>query len=281
MHREQRRRTAQKDIIVTGSRIRGNFSAAAPLQIVNRDDRILAGSRSTADVLQGATVTSGTSQINGAFLGFVSEGGPAANTVGLRGLGSARTLVLLNGRRLAPSGSGSQLVSADLNVLPTAIVKQYQILREGNSSLYGSDAIAGVINIITDDAIEGVTVDGYVAQPVEYGSGGDKRISITAGHVFDRGHITGSFEFHDQVGLRVGDRKEFRCPRDLLFNPTTGQEVGAIDPATGQLSCFPYALGSGAGTASGYAISQSFNGHRLRVTPTTTATSTRFAPSTG
>ncbi len=138
-------------IVITGSRVRrSTFTTASPVTIVTRNDTILAGSRSTAEVLQSSSVTSGTAQINGAFLGFVSEGGPAASTIGLRGLGSSRTLVLLNGRRLAPAGVGPQLIAADLNTLPTTVVQREEDLREGASSVYGSDAIAGVISIITD-----------------------------------------------------------------------------------------------------------------------------------
>lgn len=249
------------EIVVTGSRIRrDNFNTPSQVNIITRADQILAGSRSTAEVLQDSTVTSGTSQINGSFLGYVSEGGPAASTVGLRGLSSSRTLVLLNGRRLAPAGVGPQLVAADLNVLPTAIIKQIEVLREGASSVYGSDAIAGVINVITDPKINGITLDGFTDQPVTQHAGGQTyRASIVAGKVFDRGHITASFEYREQAGLRVGDRSIFSCPRDLYFDPTTGAEVGAVDPATGQLMCFPYTTNGGSGTASGYGIYYSFN----------------------
>jgi len=248
------------DVIVTGSRIRrDNFTTPSPVDFITRDDRVLAGSRSLAEILQSATVTSGTSQINGAFLGFVSEGGPAASTIGLRGLSSSRTLVLLNGRRLAPAGVGPQLVSADLNTLPTAVVQRIEVLREGASSVYGSDAIAGVVNVITDTKFKGLTMDLFTDQPIEHGGGGRSyRASLTAGHVFERGHITASLEYREQTGLKVGDRKEFSCPRDLFFSPTTGQEIGQIDPGTGQLQCFPYTTGGGTGTASGYGIAQSF-----------------------
>src|ERR1044072_5119207 len=88
-------------IVVTGSRIRrDNFTTPQNIDILTRDDQILAGTRSTAETLQSATITSGTSQISGSFLGFLSDNGQGANTVGLRGLASSRTLVLLNGRRL-------------------------------------------------------------------------------------------------------------------------------------------------------------------------------------
>src|SRR3954469_3089921 len=178
--------TPQGGIVVTGSRIRrNNFNTPQNIDIITRDDAVLAGTRSTTDALQSATVTSGTSQISGSFLGFLSDNGTAANTVGLRGLGSSRTLVLLNGRRLAPAGVGPQLVAADLNVLPVSIVQRVELLREGASSIYGSDAIAGVINIITDTSINGITVDAYADHPIYAGAGDTRRGSITLGKTFD------------------------------------------------------------------------------------------------
>ena len=240
---------SQGEIVVTGSRVRrNNFNTPQNIDIVTRDDQILAGTRSTAETLQSASITSGTAQISGSFLGFVSEGGAAANTVGLRGLGSQRTLVLLNGRRLAPAGVGNQLIAADLNVLPTAMVQRIEVLREGASSIYGSDAIAGVINVITDTSINGITVDAYADAPFE-GAGRTLRGSITAGKTFDRGHITASFEYRNFAGMRQNDRKEYRCPRDLF--KANGVEVGQLDPATGGLRCFPFQYDS-LGIASGY-----------------------------
>jgi iron complex outermembrane recepter protein len=248
--------TSQGEIVVTGSRIRrDNFNTPQNIDIVTRDDQILAGTRSTAETLQSAAITSGTAQISGSFLGFVSEGGQAANTVGLRGLGSSRTLVLLNGRRLAPAGVGNQLIAADLNVLPTAMVQRIEVLREGASSIYGSDAIAGVINVITDTSLNGITVDAYADAPLE-GNGRTLRGSITGGKTFDRGHITASFEYRNFQGLRQNDRDDYRCPRDLFFQ--NGTEVGQLDPSTGQLRCFPFQYDS-LGIASGYGIYYSFN----------------------
>jgi iron complex outermembrane recepter protein len=239
-------------IVITGSRIRrNNFTTPQNIDILTRDDQILSGTRTTAETLQSATITSGTSQISGSFLGFLSEGGQAANTVGLRGLGSSRTLVLLNGRRLAPAGVGPQLVSADLNVLPTAIVQRIEVLREGASSIYGSDAIAGVINIITDTSIDGITIDGFADHPL-YGNGDTLRGSITAGKTFSRGHITGSFEYSNQEGLRLGDRKDTSCPRELAY--INGQEIGQGSPLDpNQLRCFPFQRGGG-GIANGYGL---------------------------
>lgn len=255
------------EIVVTGSRIRrDNFNTPSQVNVITREDSVLAGARSTGEILQSSAVTSGTSQINGSFLGFVSEGGPAASTVGLRGLSASRTLVLLNGRRLAPAGVGPQLVAADLNTLPTAMVQRIEVLREGASSVYGSDAIAGVVNVITDTKFNGLTLDAFTDQPIQHGGGGRSyRLSATAGKVFDRGHITASVEYRELTGMRVQDRPEFSCPRDLFFN-AQGQEIGQRDPATGQLQCFPYTTGGGVGIASGYGIAQSFTLPASRLT---------------
>jgi len=245
-----------QEIVVTGSRIRrDNFNAPQNVDIYTRADTVLAGTRSTAETLQQATITSGTAQINGSFLGFVSENGAAADTIGLRGLGSQRTLVLLNGRRLAPAGVGNQLVAADLNVLPTAVVQRIEVLREGASSIYGSDAIAGVINIITDTSVNGLTLDGYADAPLA-GGGDTLRGSVTWGKTFSRGHVLLSAEYREFAGLRANQRSAYSCPRDLFYQ--NGQEVGQHDPATGQLRCFPFAADS-LGIASGYGIFQNFN----------------------
>jgi iron complex outermembrane recepter protein len=249
--------TSEQEIVITGSRIpQTTYNTPAPVDVVNRTDAVLTGARSTSQILQSPTITSGSAQVNEAFLGFVSEGGPAANTVGLRGLGSSRTLVLLNGRRLAPAGAGPQLVSADLNVLPTTAVQRIEVLREGASSIYGSDAIAGVINILTDTKVNGVTFDAFTDQPVEHGGGGRTyRLSAVAGKTFDHGHITASFEYRQLTGMRLNDRRDdpnFVCPTDLLTD-ANGNPVGQLDPTTGKIRCFPFQIGP-VGTAQDYML---------------------------
>ncbi|MBV9528119.1 TonB-dependent receptor [Sphingomonas sp.] len=268
-------------IVVTGSRIRrNNFNTPQNVDIITRDDQILAGTRSTSEVLQSATVTSGTSQINGSFLGYLSDNGQAASTVGLRGLGSQRTLVLLNGRRLAPAGVGPQLVAADLNVLPTSLVQRIEVLREGASSIYGSDAIAGVINIITDTSINGVTLDGYSDHPLYAKYGDTMRASITAGKTFSRGHITGAFEFRNDQGLRLGDRKDTSCVRELAYRDDNNQEVGQMVPGGTALRCFPFERDV-LGSPQGYGVGASFNGApgvRLSLQGYDTGNPTLFGP---
>ena len=93
-------------IVVVGSRLRRDeFNTADSVQVITRKESTQAGFISTAEVLQSTAVTGGTSQINDSYGGFVVNGGPGVNTISLRGLGATRTLVLMNGRRVAPSGS--------------------------------------------------------------------------------------------------------------------------------------------------------------------------------
>jgi len=94
-------------------------------------------------------------------------------------LGATRTLVLLNGRRVSPAGSRGSVGSADLNVLPSSIIDHIEILKDGASSIYGSDAVAGVINVITRKNIKGIILEGQY-NATEGGGGEEQRYSATA-----------------------------------------------------------------------------------------------------
>lgn len=200
------------EITVTGSRIRRDeYSTTEPITVIGKDEITQAGFNSAADALQSTAVTQGTSQINNAYGGFVTDGGTGANTLGLRGLGPARTLVLLNGRRLAPGGSRGSLLAADLNVLPTAILDRIEILKAGASSVYGSDAIAGVVNIITDQKLRGLRLDFQTNVP-EVGAGIDRRAAATFGVQADRLSLIGSVEYRKRNTLSRNDQPFFSCP---------------------------------------------------------------------
>ncbi|MDD1453182.1 TonB-dependent receptor [Sphingomonas sp. H160509] len=200
------------DITVTGSRIRRDeYSVAEPITVIGKEEITQAGFNSAADALQSNAVTQGTSQINNAYGGFVTDGGTGANTLGLRGLGPARTLILLNGRRLAPGGSRGSVLAADLNVLPTAIIDRIEILKAGASSVYGSDAIAGVVNIITDKKLKGLQLDLQTNVP-QVGAGIDRRAAATFGVQADRLSIIGSIEYRKREALARNDVPFFKCP---------------------------------------------------------------------
>jgi len=233
--------TSLETVTVTGSRIsRDVFNSVSPVQVITREETTLAGFQSTAGVLQSTAVTAGAAQINNAYGGYVTNGGPGANTVGLRGLGPTRTLILMNGRRIAPAGSRGSVGATDLNVLPDAIVDRVEVLKDGASSIYGSDAVAGVINIITKNKIDGVTFE--ARQTATDGGGGEeRRYAIVAGTTGARGHISGSYEYYNRDELTLNDREWTRCNTDYRRLPTGGGWGGAdtIDPLTGQPKCYP------------------------------------------
>ncbi|RYY03793.1 MAG: TonB-dependent receptor [Gammaproteobacteria bacterium] len=226
------------EVTVVGSRIRRTtFDSPSPLQVVTREDATAAGFNSTSDLLQSASVTGGASQINNSYGSYVTDGGPGANTISLRGLGAGRTLVLINGRRVAPAGTRGAVGSADLNVLPTSMVERVEILRDGASSIYGSDAIGGVVNVITKDKVDGLTIEGDFNLPTE-GAGEQSRFSISGGKSDDRWSISGSLDYYERSNLTLGDRDWARCNSDGLRDPETRESLDYIDPKTGKSKCY-------------------------------------------
>jgi outer membrane receptor protein involved in Fe transport len=226
-----------QEVIVVGSRIRRDtFNASSPVQVIDRNETTLAGFATTADVLQSTAVTGGSAQINNQFGGFVTNGGPGANTLSLRGLGPERTLILINGRRIAPSGTRGSVGSVDLNVLPSAILDRTEILKDGASSVYGSDAIAGVVNLTTRKDIDGIEVESSFSYP-EIDAGQETQIALVAGVSRDRWRVSGSLEFNERQAVVEGDRAFSRCGPDLLRDPATNQSLDFVDPTTGQPKC--------------------------------------------
>lgn len=228
-----------EELVVVGSRIRQtNLKTISPTILISREDAAAAGLNSTADLLQSNAITGGASQINNAFGGYVTNGGPGANTISLRGLGESRTLVLINGRRVAPSGTQGSVGTADLNVLPTAMIERVEILRDGASSIYGSDAVSGVINVITREEIEGLSIEGDFNHPTE-GEGEQTRLSISGGMNEERFSLSGSFDVYERKSLTLGDREWTRCNQDKFRDPVTGESYDDIDPKTGKSKCYP------------------------------------------
>ena len=142
-----------EEIVVTGSRIkRSSFAAAAAVQVIDRKDLEYSGATNLADVVQYLTVAQGS--------GF--QGGAQATgtvSVNLRGLGTGATLVLLNGRRVVSSGGGIAFNFTDISTIPLAVVERIEILKGGASAIYGSDAVGGVINIITRKDWDGARIE--------------------------------------------------------------------------------------------------------------------------
>jgi len=231
-------------ITVSGSRIkRDNYSTAAPLLVVRTEDAALAGYASTGQVLQGTAVTGGQGQVNNAFGGFVTDGGPGANTIGLRGFAPTRSLVLLNGRRLAPSGTRGSVGAVDLNVLPNSIIDRIEVLKDGASSIYGSDAVAGVINIITKKNLTSPRVD-FSHTRTEDGGGNQTNFALAGGFVSDRTRFLASYNMNEITSMTLAERDWTTCNTDYRRTSANGVvgEWGSgdtIDPLTGKPKCYP------------------------------------------
>ena len=224
--------------IVTGSYLVNNtFNSAAPIDVLIADDAKLEGIADVGELLQSATVASGSPQVTSASTTeFVQEGGIGANTISLRGLGAQRTLVLLNGRRAGPAGTRGQVSAFDLNAIPLTAVERIEILKDGASSIYGSDAIAGVVNIITKKERDGGTIDAFIGQPTESG-GEQNRLSVTWGKTFDRASFSVTADYNKQFELARGDRDYFQCAEYYIFDEQTGERADPVDPRTGSFVC--------------------------------------------
>ncbi|WP_409748192.1 TonB-dependent receptor plug domain-containing protein [Brevundimonas sp.] len=215
--RSQRQATEVEAIVVTGSRIaRTEFTSTQPVQIITSEQATLEGLADTTEILQSSTAANTATQINNFFTGFVTTGGPGVNTISLRGLGAQRTLVLVNGRRVGPAGVRGQVGPTDLNTIPGSQISRVEILTDGASSIYGSDAVAGVINIITRQNLDGGFAEVYASQPFE-GGGEEYRISGTWGSTFDRGYISVGADYYERKALLFGDRDWFDCPQDRVY----------------------------------------------------------------
>jgi iron complex outermembrane recepter protein len=139
-------------IVVTGSRIpQPNLESASPITVVNSQEVRLTGTTRAEDLINSLP------QVFAGQSSTVSNGASGTATVNLRGLGSERNLVLINGRRLVPGDPTS--AAADINMIPAAMVDRVDVLTGGASSVYGADAVTGVVNFIMDTDFEGFRVD--------------------------------------------------------------------------------------------------------------------------
>ena len=148
-------------IIVTGSRIQrtNTYSSISPLQTLDTQTLQDTGQFDAATILQTSIAAAGQ-QIDATFQGYVLDNGPGSETLNLRGLGADRTLLLIDGRRMAPAGVEGAPTNPSINLLPSSLIARYDLLLDGASSVYGSDAIAGVGNIILRKDIDSLEVYG-------------------------------------------------------------------------------------------------------------------------
>jgi iron complex outermembrane recepter protein len=198
-------------IQVTGSRIkRADVEGALPVTVIDREQLELSGDVSVADYLRNTTFNS--------FGSFRPQSGSSAQSfagISLRGLGESRTLILIDGRRapVAPNVGSAQ----DLNIIPMAAVERIEILTDGASAIYGTDAIGGVVNIITRKDFEGVELTVGKTFPTRVG-GDQEEASAVFGAAGDRGRLLGGVSYTDRDIIFQRDREWSRGGASTFSN---------------------------------------------------------------
>lgn len=191
-------------VVVTGSRIpRASLEGPSAVTILTGEEISKQGYKNVFDALNSQVQNSGFT--TGADFGNTYT--PSANTISLRGLGPNHTLILLNGRRLAdfPIAYEGEVNFTNLANIPSSVVERIEILNGGASAVYGSDAIAGVVNIILKKKAEGVDVN-LKAGATSRGGGGDRRLQLTGGGVFGRLNTLYTLELSERDPLWSMDR---------------------------------------------------------------------------
>ena len=219
---------ALEEVMVTGSRIRRDeFSSTSPVTSIGQEDIERSGLASLGDLLQ-------TLPLAGASLNQNSSAGTAhgSSSINLRNLGDNRTLILVDGRRWV-NGAGTRGFRdfVDLNTIPLAAVERIEILKDGASAVYGSDAIAGVVNIITRKEFEGLTVKAYTGATSE-GDGQSQKYSLTLGSTGERSSALLNISHVNQDEIFVDDRSFSAVPLNALsVNSPQGRfRLGPTDP---------------------------------------------------
>lgn len=220
-------------VTVTGTSIKGIAPESSPLAIYTREDILRSGVTTTEQFIRSLPQNSGGSTSEFAVSGYPNDDNASQdNTSGtgsnLRGLGSDATLVLLNGKRMAPTSAIGDFV--DLSMIPVSAIERIDVLTDGASSIYGGDAVAGVINFVLRDDFEGSET------AVRYGldSGSDMkeyRVSQTLGSQWKSGNILGSYEFFKRDDLTLADRPDIAAPTLTNGNPLGSPQLFDLLPA--------------------------------------------------
>ncbi len=194
-----------EEIVVTGTRIpRKDLTTPAPVTVVSRAAIEASGHTSLGDLLQTLP------EQGNAYNTALNNGGDGSTRLSLRSLGAQRTLVLLDGRRMVPGGLGAD-ASVDLDSIPLGAVERVEILKDGASAVYGSDAIAGVVNIITRRRFEGAEVSAS-SGVTTHGDGAIHEVGALLGTASERGSLLFSAGWRDQRPVWAGDRAFSRVP---------------------------------------------------------------------
>jgi iron complex outermembrane receptor protein len=208
-----------EEVVVTGSLFRGTpEDSALPVDVIGAEELSRQGNPSTVELIKALPASQGVLGDSNQFDGR-SQGSEGIGTVNLRGLGAARTLVLFNGKRLAPSGFLYGAI--DTNLLPTGAVGRVEVLKDGAAATYGSEAIGGVVNFISPTNFEGLQVN------ADYnlidGSKGDWGAGVKWGWVGDRADVFVAFNYAHRSKLEFTDRSFTNEP--FAANPDGGWSI--------------------------------------------------------
>tara|TARA_B110000285_G_scaffold127288_1_gene143423 strand:+ start:492 stop:3329 length:2838 start_codon:yes stop_codon:yes gene_type:complete len=214
-----------EEIVVTGSFIKGTAEdAALPVDVLTRSDLEDVGSPSLIEMVRNLGVTSGNL---GETNQFDTRGGQAAEgvtAINLRGLGPARTLVLINSKRHV----STETIGVDISAIPSIAIGRVEVLKDGAAALYGSDAIGGVVNFITRDSFEGFEVSGNFTDLDD--SDGDTNVAAIFGRRVGALHFAISGEYEERSELRIRDRDW--ALRPFAENPGPGGWSSIGNPGT-------------------------------------------------
>lgn len=202
-------------ITVTGSNIRGvDLEGALPVTIVGRDELLATGITDVGDLLQRLPSFSGSP------LGTrTNNGGNGSVFVDLRGIGAGRTLVLIDGRRTVDGG--------DFQSIPSAMIERVEILKEGASAIYGADAVAGVVNIITRTDFSGAEVEFSASDSFDTDNVDQKQGSLVFGNSSEDGGFVFGLQYEDQSGAKQGDTPyQFLQDSYIILDPDAYREGG-------------------------------------------------------
>jgi iron complex outermembrane receptor protein len=229
---------ALESVLVTGSRLRRtDAETPSPVQVIGRDEIARSGAASLNEVLQKLPANN-----SGAFNEGTTVDSYGAAAVSLRGLGPGSTLVLINGRRVAPFGFTGKATFVDINQIPVGAIERVEVLLDGASAIYGSDAVAGVVNIILRRSYRGIEVAGGLGMS-SHGDATERRASATAGFG-DRGadgyNVFATLSHVDQDAVKAsarwhtqsGDLRGFGLFSDLRSTNSYPGNLYTIDNRT-------------------------------------------------
>jgi outer membrane receptor protein involved in Fe transport len=201
-------------VVTTGTHIRTtDLENAAPVFTIDREDIQKTGLTDIGDILRQIPAAGASLNLSN------NNGGDGSIRVDLRNLGSNRVLVLVNGRRWVRTLGGS----ADLTTIPTTIIERIDVLKDGASAIYGSDAISGVINIITRSDYEGVEASAYYGK-TSRSDGARQQFNVAMGTASDRGSVFFNAEYTKLDSISAADRDISKLP--LFATGNTGGSAG-------------------------------------------------------